>query len=93
VKAITKKEGVAVVNREECIGCGLCATGCSNDAARIQRKPEEIMHPPEDFATWEKERIIFCARVDYSARAKREKKYKAKYGFKTKNKREIRLKI
>jgi len=58
VKAITEEEGVAVVNREECIGCGLCATGCPNDAARIQRKPEEeIIHPPEDFATWEKERI------------------------------------
>jgi ferredoxin len=59
VKAITEEEGVAVVNLEECIGCGLCATGCPNDAARIQRKPEdEIMHPPEDLATWEKERII-----------------------------------
>jgi len=59
VKAITEEEGVAVVNRGECIGCGLCATGCPNDVARIQRKPEEeIIHPPEDFATWEKERII-----------------------------------
>jgi Fe-S-cluster-containing hydrogenase component 2 len=59
VKAITEEEGMTVVNLEECIGCGLCATGCPNDAARIQRKPEEeIIHPPEDFATWEKERII-----------------------------------
>ena len=58
VKAITEEQGVSVVNLEECIGCGLCVTGCPNGAARLQKKPEEeIVHPPEDFAAWERERI------------------------------------
>ncbi len=58
MKAITEEQGVAVVNIEDCIGCGLCVSGCPNDAARLQRKPEEeIVHPPEDFAAWERERI------------------------------------
>jgi electron transport complex protein RnfB len=57
MKAIIEEQGVAVVNLEECIGCGLCVTGCPNGAARLQKKPEEeIVHPPEDFAAWERER-------------------------------------
>ena len=59
VHAISKKDGAAVVNRQRCIGCGLCVTGCPNDVAKLQRKPDaEIIHPPVDFATWQRERLL-----------------------------------
>ena len=58
VHAISEGEGFSVVDREHCIGCGLCVTGCPNDVARLVRKPEaELVHPPEDFAAWELERL------------------------------------
>jgi electron transport complex protein RnfB len=59
VHAITEKDGVSVVDRKRCIGCGLCATGCPNNVARLEPKPEsEIVHPPADFATWGRERLL-----------------------------------
>jgi ferredoxin len=52
-------EGVAVVDRQRCIGCGLCVTGCPNDVARLQRRPDaEAVVPPLDFAAWERERLV-----------------------------------
>ena len=46
------------MDRARCIGCGLCVTGCPNDAARLERKAEaEIVLPPVDFAAWEQERL------------------------------------
>ena len=40
------------------IGCGLCVTGCTTDAVQLQKKPDaELVHPTEDFAAWEKERL------------------------------------
>ena len=57
--AISEMDEVSVVNRERCIGCGLCVTGCPNDVARLVRKPEaERIQPPEDFAAWEHERLV-----------------------------------
>lgn len=51
-------EGVAVVERARCIGCGLCASGCPEEAVALHLKPEtEIVHPPEDFAAWERARL------------------------------------
>lgn len=59
VHAISEQNGVSVVNRERCIGCGLCATGCPNEVAKLQRKQDdEIVDPPVDFATWERERLL-----------------------------------
>jgi NAD-dependent dihydropyrimidine dehydrogenase PreA subunit len=57
VHAISEQNGVSVVNPERCIGCGLCVTGCPNGVAKLERKPDnEIVNPPIDFATWERER-------------------------------------
>lgn len=56
--AISEKDGVSVVDQKRCIGCGLCVTGCPDGAVTLRRKPEsEIVHPPADFATWERERL------------------------------------
>jgi electron transport complex protein RnfB len=58
VKAISEQDGVAVVDRKRCIGCGLCVTGCPTGAAKLYRKPkEEIVDPPFDYATWERQRL------------------------------------
>ncbi|MGB3340611.1 MAG: 4Fe-4S binding protein [bacterium] len=58
VNAIQEQDEVAVVQRERCIGCGLCVTGCTVGAVQLVKKPDaEIVHPPADFAAWEKERL------------------------------------
>jgi ferredoxin len=58
VKAMSLPESTAVVDPNRCIGCGLCVTGCPEQAVTLQRKPEEqIVHPPADFAAWERERL------------------------------------
>ena len=50
---------VSVVDRIKCIGCGLCVTGCPANVARLERKAEEeIVNPPQNFATWEHYRLI-----------------------------------
>jgi Fe-S-cluster-containing hydrogenase component 2 len=59
VHAIAEQDGISVVDRERCIGCGLCVTGCPNDVAELRRRPEaEIVHPVVDFAAWERERLV-----------------------------------
>lgn len=58
MSAVSIKDGLAVVDKDKCIGCGLCATGCSTGAARLELKPEdERIDPPIDFSTWEDERL------------------------------------
>ncbi len=58
VKAILEGDGCSVVDLKRCIGCGLCVTGCPNDVARLERKPEaEWIHPPADFSAWEHARL------------------------------------
>jgi electron transport complex protein RnfB len=58
VHAITEQDGVSVVDKKRCIGCGICATGCPNNAAQLKRKPDnQIINPPEDYTTWENERL------------------------------------
>jgi electron transport complex protein RnfB len=58
VGAISEGDGFSFVDRSRCIGCGLCVTGCPNDVARLERKPDaEIVHPPKDFAEWEHQRL------------------------------------
>lgn len=58
VGAMSMEDGAAHVNPERCIGCGLCVTGCPGDAVNLRRKPDaEIVDPPSDYATWERERL------------------------------------
>ena len=58
VHAITEQNDVSSVNQQKCIGCGLCVTGCPNNAAQLKRKPDsQIINPPDNFATWEHERL------------------------------------
>jgi electron transport complex protein RnfB len=58
VGAISEAGETAVVDPGRCIGCGLCVTGCASDAARLTRKLQsQIVHPPEDFAAWERARL------------------------------------
>jgi electron transport complex protein RnfB len=58
VEAIREDNGITTVDRTHCIGCGLCVTGCPYGAVELKRKPDdEIIHPPEDFMTWEQERL------------------------------------
>ena len=65
VHAISAGDGVSVVDLQRCIGCGLCVTGCPNDVARLVRKVDaELVHPPEDFAAWEHERLHNRGLVD-----------------------------
>jgi H+/Na+-translocating ferredoxin:NAD+ oxidoreductase subunit B len=65
VGAISEGDGVSVVDRRRCIGCGLCVTGCSNDVARLERKPEaEMVLPPRDFAEWEQQRLHNRGMID-----------------------------
>jgi ferredoxin len=57
VGAISIDGDAAMVDRSRCIGCGLCVTGCESGAAVLRLKPEaEIVEPPADFGTWERER-------------------------------------
>jgi electron transport complex protein RnfB len=59
VDAIAERDdGVRVVRRESCIGCGLCVTGCPDEAAHLRRKPEdEIVAPPATRGAWERVRL------------------------------------
>ena len=58
MNAISIKDGLAEVEKEKCIGCGLCVTGCSTGAARLELKPEnERIDPPLNFSTWENDRL------------------------------------
>jgi electron transport complex protein RnfB len=58
INAIHEHDGSTIVDRSHCIGCGLCVSGCPHDAVELKRKPDdEIIHPPQDFMTWETERL------------------------------------
>jgi Fe-S-cluster-containing hydrogenase component 2 len=47
MQAIEMVDGRPTWSTEECIGCGLCATGCPNDAIRMERSVE-VPEPAAD---------------------------------------------
>ena len=40
-------EDVSTINRDRCIGCGVCVPSCPEDAIHLRNK-EEITEPPKD---------------------------------------------
>jgi Pyruvate/2-oxoacid:ferredoxin oxidoreductase delta subunit len=45
------------VDRERCIGCGVCAVGCEYDSIRLVPRPEEERQtPPRNIVSWSLER-------------------------------------
>ena len=40
MKAIAMKDDVAVINTDECIGCGLCVTGCPTGAIELTERKQ-----------------------------------------------------
>jgi ferredoxin len=58
VNAVSLDE-VAVIDLAKCIGCGLCVTGCPDDAVRLELRPDvEIIQPPETYKDWEIQRML-----------------------------------
>ena len=39
--AITANEPIVSVNKDRCIGCGLCVSSCPTNALTLKRKTEE----------------------------------------------------
>jgi ferredoxin len=43
--AISMKDEVAVIDRDRCIGCGVCVAACVNDAHRLHKKDKTYIPP------------------------------------------------
>ena len=51
-------DDIAVIDRDKCLGCGLCVTTCPSSAIKLIARPEqEQVKPPENFGQWEQERL------------------------------------
>ena len=51
-------EEVAKTDLAKCIGCGLCVTGCPDEAVRLSlRADAEIIQPLETYKDWEMQRL------------------------------------
>jgi len=49
---------VSVIDLTKCIGCGICVTGCPNEAMKLELRPDaEIIHPPDNYKVWEQQRV------------------------------------
>jgi NAD-dependent dihydropyrimidine dehydrogenase PreA subunit len=67
VQAIKEDGGIYSVIKARCIGCGLCASTCPEEAIGLNHKePEELTYPPQDEQAWFEERGRQRA-VDFSA--------------------------
>jgi Fe-S-cluster-containing hydrogenase component 2 len=53
VTAIAEGDGGYSVDKERCIGCGVCAVACTFDAIRLVPRPEEErVTPPQTLVHW-----------------------------------------
>lgn len=53
LKKIFNEEEAYLVNRERCIGCGVCVSTCPTEAMLLVRKPEEQwVTPPATMRDW-----------------------------------------
>jgi ferredoxin len=51
-----------VVDRDKCIGCGVCVIGCPEDAIVMEPVSEaEWFHVPSSMAEWEEMRLANLA--------------------------------
>jgi Fe-S-cluster-containing hydrogenase component 2 len=44
--AIDVDDGIAAVDRNRCIGCGLCVTTCPTEAMQLIKKPDDQLYEP-----------------------------------------------
>jgi Fe-S-cluster-containing hydrogenase component 2 len=57
VNAIEKGDEYYSILKEKCIGCGLCATTCPEEAVTmLHKKPEDRVRPPKDEDAWFEEK-------------------------------------
>ena len=57
VNAIIEQSGEYTVNREKCIGCGLCVSTCPTESITLLHRAEgEYITPPENETAWFEER-------------------------------------
>jgi ferredoxin len=50
--------GKSAVDRDKCIGCGVCVISCPTDAIRMDPvSEEERFHVPSSMAEWEEMRL------------------------------------
>lgn len=57
MEAISEKDDYYEVNRDRCIGCGVCVSTCQTESISLVRKPaDQCIQPPPNMVSWMVER-------------------------------------
>ena len=57
--AISEADDFYEVNRDRCIGCGVCVITCPTESIEMVRKPEDqCIRPPKTAVEWMMERSV-----------------------------------